>query len=204
MLCTSLGNLLWSETGIVILCKNYKRIDGFTKFMHTILMNIVSDNLKACPRFVWSWTYYKWTYNGSLSLITSWPPPPDNVHLDEHIHVSWQCWLRNHESSLTKGPFTSLRIHFAEVPFQDIRILIESQLMRSSEPKIMKFVWYKIDYYRSGHWRTCIWPCLTVRNTCPLLSLHLIILEYGSDQFKTEVVNHDNAAKFTGLSCKLH
>ena len=39
---------------------------------------------------------------------------------------------------------------------------------------------------------------------CPLLSLHLIILEYGSDQFKNEVVNHDNAAKFTGLSCKLH
>ena len=25
-----------------------------------------------------------------------------------------------------------------------------------------------------------------------------------SDQFKTEVINHDNAAKFTGLSCKLH
>ena len=50
---------------------------------------------------------------------TSWPPPPDNVHLDEHIHVPWQCWLRNHELSLTKGPLTSLRIHFAEVPFQD-------------------------------------------------------------------------------------
>ena len=39
---------------------------------------------------------------------------------------------------------------------------------------------------------------------CPLLSLHLIILTYVSDPFKTEVVNHDNAAKFTGLSCKLH
>ena len=25
-----------------------------------------------------------------------------------------------------------------------------------------------------------------------------------SDQFKTEVLNHDNAAKFTSLSCKLH
>ena len=68
---------------------------------------------------IWSWTYYKWTNNGSLSLISSWPPAPDNVHLDEHIHVSWQCWLRNHESSQTKGPFTSLRIHFAEVPFHD-------------------------------------------------------------------------------------
>ena len=66
-----------------------------------------------------SWTYYKWTNNGSLSLISSWPPPPDNVHLDEHIHALWQCGLRNHESSLTKGPFTSLRINFAEVPFQD-------------------------------------------------------------------------------------
>ena len=43
-----------------------------------------------------------------------------------------------------------------------------------------------------------------MRNTCPLLSLHLIILEYVSDPFKTEVINHDNAAKFTGLSCKLH
>ena len=63
--------------------------------------------------------YYKWTNNASLSLISSWPPPPDNVHLDEHIHASWQCWLRNHESSQTKGPFTSLRIHFAEVPFHD-------------------------------------------------------------------------------------
>ena len=146
----------------------------------------------------------KWTYNGSLSLITSWPPPPDYVHLDEHIHVSWQCWLHNHESSLTKGPFTSLRIHFAEVPFQDMyldwELVDEEQRTQNYE----QLVWYKIDYYRSGHWRTCIWTCLTVRNTCPLLSLHLIILEYGSDQFKTEVVNHDNAAKFTGLSCKLH
>ena len=74
----------------------------------------------------------------------------------------------------------------------------------AANPKLWKFVWYKIDYYRSGHWRTCIWPCLTMRNTCPLLSLHLIILEYVSDQFKTEVVYHDNAAKFTGFSWKIH
>ena len=74
----------------------------------------------------------------------------------------------------------------------------------AANPKLWKCVWYKIDYYRSGHWRTCIWPCLKVRDTCPLLSLHLIILEYVSDHFKTEVVNHDNSAKFTGLSCKLH
>ena len=44
----------------------------------------------------------------------------------------------------------------------------------------------------------------SVRNTCPLLSLHLIILEYGLDQFKNEVVNHDMVAKITGLSCIIY
>ena len=93
--------------------------------------------------------------------------------------------------------FVSLKCNFR------IRILIEGQLMRSSEPQIMShFLWYKIDYYRSGHFRTCIWPCLTVRNTC--LSLDLTILEYGSEQFKNKVINHDNAGKSTGLSCKLY
>ena len=38
----------------------------------------------------------------------------------------------------------------------------------AANPKLWQFLWYKIDYYRSGHWRTCIWPCLTVRNACPL------------------------------------
>ena len=150
------------------------------------------------------WTYYKWTNNGSLSLISSWPPPtdmPENVHLDEHIHVSWQCWLRNHESSLTKGPIKSLRIRSAisgYVPW------LRASWWGAANPKLWKCVWYKIDYYRSGHLWTCIWPYLKVRDTCPLLPLHLIILEYVSDQFKTEVVNHDNAAKVTCLSCKLH
>ena len=91
-------------------------------FSLTILEEMLSS-VSLQFKSVQAWTYYiaRWFLhlsNGSLSLIT-WPPPPDNVHLDEHIHVSWQCWLRNHESSLTKGPFTSLRIHFAEVPFQD-------------------------------------------------------------------------------------
>ena len=27
-------------------------IDGFTNCIHTILRKVVSDNLKACPRFV--------------------------------------------------------------------------------------------------------------------------------------------------------
>ena len=35
-------------------------------------------------------------------------------------------------------------------------------------------------------------------------SHHNPVPEYVSDQFKTEVINHENAAKFTGLSCKLH
>ena len=119
---------------------------------------------------------------------------------------SWQCWLRHHKSSLTKGPVTSLRFHFVEVPCQDTyldwRPVDEEQ--RAQNYDFFCCWWYKIDYYRSGHFRTCIWPCLTVRNTYPLLSLHLIILEYGSDQFKNEVENHDNEAKFTGLSCKPH
>ena len=125
--------------------------------------------------------------------------------IDEHIRVSWQCWLRNHESSQTKGPSTSLRIHFAEVPFQDTYLdrepVDEEQRTRNYENLCaIRLIITEVD----THWWTCIWPCLTVRNTCPLLSLHLIILKYVSDSFKTEVVNNDNAAKFTGLSCKLH
>ena len=34
--------------------KATRAIDGFTNFMHTILATkVASDNLKACPRFVW-------------------------------------------------------------------------------------------------------------------------------------------------------
>ena len=77
----------------------------------------------------------QWTDNGSLSLISSWPPPPDNVHLDERIHdnvnyvITNRHWQKGH---LIHFEFISLKCHFR------IRVLIESQLMRSSEPEIMK------------------------------------------------------------------
>ena len=96
--------------------------------------------------------------NGNLPLIKSWPPPPDNVHIDEHIHVSWQCWLRNHESSLIKGPFTSFRFHFCWSAISGYVSWLRASWWGAANPNLWKCVWEKIDYYWSGHWRTCIWP----------------------------------------------
>ena len=54
--------------------------------------------------------YYRWTNNESLSLVTSWPPPPDNAYVNEDIHLTRQCWLCNHASTQTNEPFTFLHI----------------------------------------------------------------------------------------------
>ena len=59
--------------------------------------------------------------------------------------------------------------------------------MRSSEPEVMKMCVILLQKRTLVDMHLTL-PNMTVRNTCPLLSLHIIILEYVSDQFKTEVI----------------
>ena len=88
---------------------------------------------------------FLWSHHDRRHLIMC-------IFMSTFMCRSWQCWLRHHKSSLTKGPVTSLRFHFVEVPCQDTyldwRPVDEAQRAQNYD---FFFLWYKIDYYRSGH-----------------------------------------------------